>query len=126
MLEKHYVERNAFGDPVWETVPISNLAVHPANLGGSYTQGLACKSLIENVLRTGFSKEEADSKGVAVRAKPPNKWDDYYESFLTYNIIKSQEDPFLAGAYREDESILMGVLAHAHLLNASRCYLHSE
>ena len=86
LLEDEYVERNAFGDPVWETVPISNLAVHPANLGGSYTQGLACKSLIENVLRTGFSKEEADSKGVAVRAKPPKMWGHGYEDFLTYNL----------------------------------------
>ena len=46
-LEEEWCERDIKNKPIFETVPIMNVGVHPGNRGGVYTQGKACRTLLE-------------------------------------------------------------------------------
>ena len=70
-------------------VPFLHTSIRSGNRGGVYTQGEACRTLLQNIGTDGFSKDEANSMPIVMRERPPKDRLQTYETFLEYNIRKS-------------------------------------
>ena len=67
--EAVYSEKDSDNKPVVETVPIINVGVHKGNRGGVYTQGSACRTVLQSIMEAGFNKDEADYQGGCGRGR---------------------------------------------------------
>ena len=119
-IEK-YAERDEHGIKLKINVSIFSTCVHPLNRAGVYTQGKACKTLLRNIGRDGFSINEVNSNPIVIRERPQKERDDKYVSFLDHNIQKSKLDMLLAGAYAESDLVVFASLAHCHMVQVGRC-----
>ena len=109
----------------WIIATAFQCAVHPSNRNMFYTQGEACKTLLEKLLLDGFDADHANFKGVAVLERPDTERDATYTSFMEHNLKKSREDSLLNGTYESTDEVKYGLLSHCHLLNVCRAVLKS-
>ena len=84
-----YSEKDEYGSPMRIDVPFLHTSIHSGNRGGVYTQGNACKTLLQNIGTDGFSKDEANSMPIVMRERPLKDRQEIHETFLEYNIRKS-------------------------------------
>ena len=98
-LTAKYAERDDEGNIRYTTAAIENIGVHWGNRGGVYTQGQRCRSLFETVMMAGFSKEEANTRGIAVRERKAEEMGTAYGTYGAFSVRKSSEDELLNGAF---------------------------
>ena len=118
-----YCEKDNDGKPLLIDIPLLMTCIHRGNRGFVYIQGRACKTLLRKLGIDGFLKGEANSKPIMVRERPASDRPDEYESFLGYNIRKSEQDDILAGAYLPTDPVMFSNLAHGHLENMGRAII---
>ena len=73
-IEK-YCEKDDYGNKLKSIVSILQSCVHPANRGQFYTQGKACKTLLGNIGRDGFSMNEVNINPIVIRERPQKEQD---------------------------------------------------
>ena len=118
-----YCEMDPYGQPLLIDIGLSFLCVHPGNRGFVYTQGKACKALMRGLGIDGFLQAKVNSSPVVVMERPVEGRSGNYESFLAYNIRKSNDDELLAGAYLDSDPVLFANLNHCHALNTGRAVI---
>ena len=106
---------------------VNYLAPNTANRGGVYPAGIRCKQLLQDVLVSGFSKEELNNQVVTVEECPPEelaaviaakqKAGLSYASAATYNRSESAKDELLATCFQSPyDKVTLTLLAHNHMV----------
>ena len=108
-------------------IPIRSLGVHPHNRGGVYPSGIRCQSLCQEVLKTGFCKEEVNHAAVVVQEIPHEHIGTRGSDYVTgkaYNVKQCAEDPLFHTCFQppyDDVGHMM--LSHNHMLLILRAFL---
>ena len=108
-------------------LPVGGLGVHYKNRGGVYPAGVRCKSLCEETVDVGFSKEEINHAGVSVEEAPAEhirSRGTEYISGSAYNIAACNKDEFLISCFAEPyQDVRHMLLGHNHMMLVLRAFL---
>ena len=105
-------------------IQIRGLGVHPNNRGGVYPSGLRCQSLLQEVMKAGFSKGEVNRAAVVVEEPPYENIRSRGEGCVTgkaYNVAKSGEDEFFAPCFQPPlDDVRYMMWSHNHVDDLAR------
>ncbi len=104
-------------------IPLALMGVHNMNRGGVYPNGERVANLAVELLKAGFSEEEANHEGVCVQEVPATerKHDPVYQkpylTYAQYNLLGCAQ-PALKTCFTDgsEKDTMHGTLAHGHLL----------
>ena len=113
---------------------VNYLAPNTANRGGVYPAGIRCKQLLQDVLVSGFSKEELNNQVVTVEECPPEELAAViaaketaglsYASAAAYSRSESAKDELLATCFQSPyDKVTLTLLAHNHMVMVCRAVI---
>ena len=98
---------------------VENFGVHRKNRAGAYPTGIRCKELCEQVLTSGFWKEEFSHQLVAVEEMPLAEASGRGIDVLSgsaYNKAASLKDDLLKACFQEPRgNVMYSLLSHNHM-----------